>query len=212
MAICQDNSMLEVAFPTCADCTLCGDDKPHEHLHFCKTCRAHTCLTCVNNWAHSQYNVGIAPTCSFCRVNIHVLDVFYVSQIVEKAEKERDVGEKRKAAGELWCDEDDWPSVLGTWVEDIPPVSWKAYFHRVGMEQVAAIPDRRLSAEFGNTTMYDDVLDLHAFDDPLFSDDNNGMLPLFNASWLTYVRRQTRATRRRGTRIRRREDGVIMRV
>jgi len=121
-------------------CSICLEDNISKQLHNCKTCSAITCLSCANNWAFSKYNLGCHPTCAFCRSSLDLFVIFKLFQAFKADLEEAQVGEKRKAAEDLYCDEK--PLESPSWAsEDIPPLSWRTYFKLCGLEPASMIPD-----------------------------------------------------------------------
>ena len=60
---------------------------------------------------------------------------------------EREVGEKRQAAEDLWCSEEEEDGHQSChWISSVPPLSWRTYFQITGIEERSAIPEDNMFA------------------------------------------------------------------
>ncbi len=164
------------------NCPVCMDPINKELTHTCDVCEGMSCLSCTNQWALRCYNLGQNPSCAFCRSTTSLASLSHLHNLARQQANERVVGEKRKAAGDLWCSEDDEENAAkqAHWTADLPPLTWQTYFKICGLELPAVIPRPLEFLPFLDLFPDQNVSqdNLSALDDPDFMLDPSSVYPI----------------------------------
>jgi hypothetical protein len=133
MSVCQTEKHGEVVNSyNMNQCRLCLEDMADKY-HECKSCQAQLCMHCINQWGYTCFEYGRQPSCGYCRQGYELSDLWALWIHTKTKLSEPNIGEKRKATDDLLCDE-EW-STTEIWFDDLPPLTWRAYFQIIGLDK-----------------------------------------------------------------------------